>query len=146
MAENADIIYAVNESGSYPLSDNIAISGGIAWAVATLTHPELIDNAVITVTYEDVVKFSEQIYRYPNLYSDAAITASLTDASLDKNIIGREVKRVNQVFDQKSLMAGTGIMLKIMRQFKSIYESKQFYLIKNGAVGWISAYVDQNIK
>jgi hypothetical protein len=32
-----------------------------------------------------------------------------------------------------------------MRQFKSIYESKQFYLVKNGQVGWISAYVDQHI-
>jgi hypothetical protein len=31
-AENSDIIYAVNASGGYPLSDNIAFSGGIAWA------------------------------------------------------------------------------------------------------------------
>jgi hypothetical protein len=27
----------------------------------------------------------------------------------------------------------------------AIYEGKQFYLVKNGQVGWISAYVDQNV-
>lgn len=146
MAENNEIIYAVNESGSFPLSDNIAMSGGIAWAVATLTHPELIDNAVITVTYEEVLKFSEQIYRNPGLFSEAGVLASINDPELNKSQIGTEVKRVNLVFDQKSLMAGTGLMLKIMRQFKSIYETKQFYLVKNGSVGWISAFVEENSK
>ena len=52
---------------------------------------------------------------------------------------------VQKVFDQKSLMAGAGLLLKIMRQFTSVYETKQFYLIKNGQVGWISAYVDQTV-
>jgi hypothetical protein len=30
-----------------------------------------------------------------------------------------------------------------MRQFEGIYEKKDFYLVKNGQVGWISAYVKQ---
>jgi hypothetical protein len=42
-------------------------------------------------------------------------------------------------------MAGAGLMYKIMRQFASIYETKQFYFVKNGQVGWISAYVDKTI-
>lgn len=146
MAENSDIIYAVNESGSFPLSDNIAISGGIAWAVATLNYPEQVDDAVITVTYEEIVRFSEKIFENPQAFTDAAISASINDASVNKQQVATEVKRVHQVFDQKSLMAGTGLMLKIMRQFKSIYESKQFYLVKNGGVGWISAYVDENTR
>jgi hypothetical protein len=32
-----------------------------------------------------------------------------------------------------------------MRQFEGVYEKKQFYLVKNGSVGWISAFVDQTI-
>jgi len=52
---------------------------------------------------------------------------------------------VNQVFDQRSLMAGAGLLLKIMRQFENINDRKGFYLVKNGQVGWVSAYVDQNI-
>jgi len=35
-AENSEIIYAVNASSAYLVSDNIAFSGGIAWSIATL--------------------------------------------------------------------------------------------------------------
>ena len=142
--ENADIIYAVNESGSYPKSDNVAFSGGIAWSVATLMFPELIDNSVVAVTFDKVVKFSERLYNDYASVSDIAIVKNITDKNLDKEAIAKEVKRVNKVFDQKSLMAGTALLLKVMRQFESIYEKKQFFLVKNGQVGWISAYVDQN--
>jgi hypothetical protein len=144
-AENAEIIYMVNESGAYPMSDYIAFSGGIAWSVATLISPELIGNSVVPVTYDDVLKFSQRLYNnYPSI-SDDAILKSISDKTIDKVAIGKEVKRVNQVFDQRSLMAGTGLLLKIMRQFEGIYEKKQFFLVKNGQVGWISAYVDQHI-
>jgi hypothetical protein len=144
-AENSEIIYMVNESGAYPMSDYIAFSGGIAWSIATLISPELVSNSVIPVTYDDVFNFSQRLYNnYPSI-SDDAILKSITDKTMDKVAIGKEVKRVNQVFDQRSLMAGTGLLLKIMRQFEGIYEKKQFFLVKNGQVGWISAYVDQHI-
>jgi hypothetical protein len=143
-AENSEIIYAVNESGSYPASDIIAFSGGIAWSVATLLHPEFIDNSIVPVTFDEVTKFSEELYSDSASFFDKEIIKNLNDKSLDNAAIAKEVKRVHSVFDQKSLMAGTGLLLKIMRQFESIYEKKQFFLVKNGQVGWISAYVDQS--
>ena len=143
---NTEIIYAVNVSGAYNMSDNIAFSGGIAWSVATLIFPELLDNPVVPVTYNEVLAFSERLYENYAAYNNSVITAKLTDNSLDKNAISEEIKRVHKVFDQKSLMAGTGLLLKIMRQFEGVYEKKQFFLVKNGQVGWISAYVDQHIK
>lgn len=144
-AENSEITYMVNESGAYPMSDYIAFSGGIAWSVATMLYPELIANSVVPVTYDDVVKFSERLYKNYSSLSDAAIVKSIRDKTIDKLAVSTEVKRVNQVFDQKSLMAGTGLLLKIMRQFEGIYEKKQFFFVKNGQVGWISAYVDQHV-
>jgi hypothetical protein len=144
-AEQSEIIFRVNESGGYPMSDYIAFSGGIAWAIATLIAPELINNAVVPVTYEDVVKFSERIYRNHSSLSPAAILASVKDTSIDKQDLSKQVQTVNNVFDQRSLMAGTGLLLKIMRQFEGVYEKKEFFLVKNGQVGWISAYVDQTI-
>ncbi len=143
-AENTEIAYAVNESGSYPMTDNIAFSGGIAWSVATLMYPELINNSVVPVTYDEVVNFSEKLLKNYATLSDYNILKNLNDKSLDMAAIEKEVKRVNQVFDQRALMAGTGLLLKIMRQFESVYEKKSFYLVKNGAVGWITAYVNQN--
>jgi hypothetical protein len=143
-AENSDIIYSVNASGAYPLSDYIAFSGGAAWATATLMHPELVDNAVVPVNFEDVVKFYERLYTNFSAYSDVNLAKTSTDAA-EQAAIQKAAKTVHGVFDQKSLMSGTGLLLKIMRQFSSIYETKQFYLVKNGAVGWISAYVDQSL-
>lgn len=145
-AENTEIIYAVNSSGAYPLSDNIAFSGGIAWAVATLVHPELVNRSVITVSFDDVLAFSDQLFKDFTALSADALAKKITDTKVDKTKATTEIKRVHSVFDQRSLMAGTGLLIKIMRQFASIYESKEFYFVKNGQVGWISAYVDQTEK
>ena len=144
-AENSDIVYAVNASGAYPLSDYIAFSGGAAWAAANLMHPELVDNAVVPVTFDEVIKFYERLYTSFPSYSPESLSKVGNDDT-EKAAILKASKTVHGVFDQKSLMAGTGLMLKIMRQFSSIYETKQFYLVKNGQVGWISAFVDQTIK
>lgn len=143
-AENTDIAYAVNASGAYPLSDNIAVSGGIAWAVATLMHPELIDNPIVSVSFSDVDKFTEKLYKNFNSLTPALLAANGTTAE-EKEAISKETGRVLKVFDQKALMAGAGLLVKIMRQFESAFESKQFFLVKNGQVGWVSAYVDQTI-
>ena len=142
---NDEIVYAVNASGAYNMSDNIAFSGGVAWAVANLMLPEMAENPVVPVTYDDVLKFSEKLYSNYSAVSPEEIAKNLTDPAIDKDFVMDEVKRVNKVFDQKSLMAGTGLLLKIMRQFEGVWEKKQFFLVKNGQVGWISAYVDQSV-
>jgi hypothetical protein len=144
-AENSEIIYAVNTSGSYPLSDYIAFSGGIAWSVATLIYPELNGNSILPVTYEEVEAFYQKLSQnYPALKDDILLS-KLDAGKWDKAAISKEVKRVHQVFDQKALLSGTALLLKIMRQFKSATETKQFYLVKNGQVGWVSAYVDKMV-
>lgn len=145
-AEQNDIIYAVNISGAYALSDNIVCSGGIAWSIATLIYPELMNNSVVPVTYEEVEKFSDALYKNFKSVTPEELIKRIKDPSLDKEAILKEMKRVHGVFDQKSLMAGTGLLLKIMRQYKSIYETKQFYMVKTGQVGWISAYVDEAVE
>ncbi|MGZ8539006.1 MAG: hypothetical protein ACXWV6_00065 [Chitinophagaceae bacterium] len=138
-----DKIFTVVSSGAYNMNDYIAFSGGIAWATATLMRPELINNSIVTVTYDEVLNFSETLYKNYAALSDAVLVKTISEPSIEK-AAAKEIKRVNKVFDQRSMMAGTGLLLKIMRQFKSIYETKQFYLVKNGQVGWISAYVDQH--
>lgn len=145
-AEEQEIMYAVNVSGAYNMNDYIAFSGGIAWAVATLTHPEMAGSSLVTVTYEDVLKLSNTLFKNYASLQDAALVKTIKDPAVNTADAAKEIKRVNQVFDQRALMAGTGLLLKIMRQFKSVYETKQFYLVKNGQVGWISAYVDQTMK
>jgi len=140
-----EITYAINASGAYNMSDNIAFSGGIAWAAATLINPELADNPVVSVTFDDVVKLNEKLMNnYPSV-TDSILIKQITDKTLDKSMIRTEIKKVNKVFDQKAMLAGVGLLLKIMRQFEGVYEKKQFFMVKNGQVGWISAYVSQKL-
>jgi len=142
--ENSELIYSINASGAYPASDNIAFSGGIAWAVATMTHPEMLDNPVVTVTFEDVRRFADRLVENFKELSPAALASPIIGVA-DRKAATAEVARVQKVFDQRSLIAGTGLLLRIMRQFESVYTSKNYYLIKNGQVGWVSAYVDETI-
>ncbi len=142
---NKEIIYAVNVSGAYNMSDNVAFSGGAAWASATLLFPELIDDPVVPVTYEQVEKLHDKLYSDYNSFSEKELVKSINDNTLDKKAIAHEIKTVNKVFNQRAMLAASGLLLKIMRQFDGIYERKQFYLIKNGEVGWISAYVNKSI-
>ncbi|RYF90535.1 MAG: hypothetical protein EOO03_03495 [Chitinophagaceae bacterium] len=144
-AANQEIVYAINVSGAYNMSDNIAFSGGIAWALANLIHPELNGDDVVPVTYKEVEQFYNRIYENAAYYSpDVMVTRFDADAA-EKKSAAAVLKNIQKVFDQKALMAGTGLLLRIMRQFEGVYEQKQFYMVKNGQVGWISAYVDQQI-
>jgi hypothetical protein len=139
--EKADIIYAVNTSGAYPSSTTMAVSGGIAWAVATLLRPEKIESQTLDVTYKDVERFRESLIKYYDIIPDTSklIIKGMPDAELTK--IRREVKRVLNVFDVKSLLGGSSLLLRIMRQFEAANSSKKFRLVKNGQVGWITGYI-----
>ncbi len=144
-APNSDIEYAVNVSGAYNMSDNIAFSGGIAWSVSTLLYPEMIDNNAIPITYDEVQNLSDRLARNYSSLSADALLRKIKDNTIDKTAVAKEIKDVHKVFDQRSLLCGIGLLLKIMRQFEGVYEKKQFYFVKNGQVGWISAYVDQSV-
>ncbi|MBL0146771.1 MAG: hypothetical protein IPP48_14640 [Chitinophagaceae bacterium] len=139
--EKADIIYAVNASGAYPGSTTMAVSGGIAWAVATLLRPEKTDYQSLDVTYKEVERFRENLIKYYDVIPDTSklTIKGMPEAEVTK--IRKEVKRVLNVFDAKSLLAGSGLLLRIMRQFEAVNSSKKFRLIKNGQVGWITGYI-----
>jgi len=142
---NNEIVYAVNESGAYNMNDNFAFSGGIAWAVATMLYPELADNSVVPLKFEDLAALNERLASNFSAITPTSIANTVIDKTINKKSIEEEVARVQKVFDQKALMAGTGLLLNIVRQFEGTQEKKNFFLVKNGQVGWISAYVTQSV-
>ena len=142
---NNEIVYAVNESGAYNMNDNFAFSGGIAWAVATLLYPELADNSVVPLKFDDLVALNEKLATNYQSITPTSVSKTVTDNTINKKSIEEEVARVQKVFDQKALMAGTSLLLNIVRQFEGTQEKKNFFLVKNGQVGWISAYVTQSV-
>lgn len=142
---NNEIVYAVNESGAYNMNDNFAFSGGIAWAVATILYPELADNSVVPLKFDDLVALNEKLATNYSAITPGSLANTVIDKTINKKGIEEEVVRVQKVFDQKALMAGTSLLLNIVRQFEGTQEKKNFFLVKNGQVGWISAYVTQSV-
>ena len=142
---NNEIVYAVNESGAYNMNDNFAFSGGIAWAVATLLYPELADNSVVPLKFDDLYALYEKLATNFSAITPTSVSNTVTDKTINKKGIEEEVARVQKVFDQKAMMAGTSLLLNIVRQFEGTQEKKNFFLVKNGQVGWISAYVTQSV-
>ncbi len=140
-----EITYAVNESGAYNMNDNFAFSGGIAWATATIMYPEMLDYGVVPITYQEMLLFHNKLADNFEKLSAENIANNIIDSTIDKKNVVNECKKVAKVFDQKALLAGTALLLKIMRQFEGTLEKKQFFLVKNGQVGWISAYVNKSI-
>jgi hypothetical protein len=54
----------------------------------------------------------------------------MKDDNKTKAVWTKEIQTSSSVFDQRSLMAGTGLLLKIMRQFASIYRIKRILSCK----------------
>lgn len=141
--EKNEIIYAVNASGAFPASNTMAISGGIAWATATLLQPEKTDVAYIDVTYKDIARFRENLIKYNADIPDTNKLIIKGITAQRQTEIRKELQRVLNVFDVKSLLGGTTLMLRIMRQFEGVTTTKKFRLIKTGQTGWITGYVLQ---
>lgn len=139
--EKNEIIYAVNESGAYPASSTMAISGGIAWATATLLQPEKTDAAFIDVTYKDIARFRENLIKYSNDIPDTNKLIIKGVTAQRQTEIRRELQRVLNVFEIRSMLGGSTLLLRIMRQFEAVNSSKKFRLIKTGQTGWITGYV-----
>ncbi len=139
---NDEIVYAVNTSNAYAMSDYIALSGGISWSVATLLYPELTTHSVIPVSYDDITEFVNKVTVTPQQFELAHIEKGLKQTADEQKQILTEVAKVHKAFDQKALISGSNLLLQIMRQFSGAHDKKLFYLVKNGQVGWISAYVD----
>ncbi len=101
---------------------------------------------MVPVTYQQVEDFYQKLYKNYKSVTAEMLAKNFNGSADEKEHLRKAAAAVNTVFDQRSMLAGTGLLLKIMRQFEGIYDKKQFYLVKNGQVGWISAYVNESTR
>jgi hypothetical protein len=130
-----DIPEAIDKCGITNFDFNIIFSGGIVWSSATLIKPEKLKDKKITVTYDELNSFYNQIYKNYKKYT----------SKNKSNEYIEEKTKIEAVFNQRSLMAGTGLLLKIMRKFEPISNSKKFILAKDNRSGWLPAYIQEKI-
>jgi hypothetical protein len=131
-----DIPAAIDKCGITNYDFNIVFSGGIVWGGATLLKPNQFKDKRIEVTYDELHSFYNQIYKNYTKYTSQNKSEAFVS----------EKARIEKVFNQRSLMAGTGLLLKIMRKFEPVTNSKKFTLVKNNKSGWLPAYIQEKVR
>ena len=126
-----DIPNAVDKCGITNYDFKILFSGGIAWAAATLAKPELIKEKNIDLSYSEVEKFHYQLVKN---------FEKITDGEYSRQFID-EKSNVKKVFNQKSLIGGSGLLLSVMKKFERVNGTKSYGFIKNNKTGWLPGYI-----
>ncbi len=123
--------------------DVMYLSGGIVWAIASLMHPQTVNNNYVELSSQDISDFRRLVF---SNYSEA-IQPNLTLISNPdvaqasrKNIV-----RVLNTFDQKALIAGTIWLDELVKQINYINPSKKFVYPKYAYIGWISGYIIKKV-
>lgn len=131
-----DIPEAVDKCGITNYDFKILFSGGIAWATATLAKPELIKEKTIDLSYGETEKFHNQLVKN---------FEKLTGGEYSQQFID-EKYRVQKVFNQKSLIGGSGLLLSVMKKFERVNGTKKYGFIKNNKAGWLPGYIMDKIE
>ncbi len=128
--ESNDIQTAIQKCGITNYNFNIEFSGGIAWAVATLMRPRE-NGKRVDITYAELMEFHNQLF---SNYDNFIKQPSNPEYELERS-------RVLAVFNQRSLLAGSGLLLKIMQNFDKKSNGKKFVYLKNNRAGWLPAFI-----
>ncbi|MEI7470625.1 MAG: hypothetical protein WCJ85_00105 [Chitinophagaceae bacterium] len=123
--------------------DILYLSGGILWAIVTLTHPESILNNYTEISVADISHFRKGIsdnyseFIHPDL--------SLVLKSENAAIIQKNFNRAINTYDQKALLAGTIWLDELMKEINTQNPSKKIIYPKYAYVGWISGYIIKKV-
>jgi hypothetical protein len=134
ISEN-DILMAVDKCGITNYDFKILFSGGIAWATATLAKPDLIKEEIIDLSFSETEKFHNQLVKNFD---------KLTGGEYSQLYIDQKYQ-VQKVFNQTSLIGGSGLLLRLMKKFERVNGTKKFGFIKNNKAGWLPGYIMNKI-
>lgn len=137
--------YMLDSRGSMYNKDQVVLSGGINWAIASISKPGSLEYAFAPVTIEDVVKFkSNAINNYNEMRK---IENYLWQIKPDEEeAVKNEIGRVFDTFTQRELIAGATLLEAMMNKFiLSSAVPKKFYLARYGYIGWITGQIIRSL-
>jgi exopolyphosphatase/pppGpp-phosphohydrolase len=119
--------------------DRIYLTGGAAWALATLIRPgDRRDYVALT---------AEDVDAYRNLLIEAGDSFPAPDLSaiVDQMVLRaaqREIAQVKAAFRPEQLLAGAEIIKALSNEFQ-FGKAKKVFFVRHAQFGWILAYVAQ---
>ncbi len=137
------MVYEFLNKRDFKSRDIIYLSGGIVWAIASLMHPEQINDNYVEISQKDIAAFREKVYSsYEALIKpDLSKTMKPDDAHASIKNIDRVVK----TYDQKALLAGAIWLDELIEQVNTMNPSKKLVFPRYAYVGWISGYIMDKI-
>lgn len=134
--EQNEFSKTIDKYGIKSYDFNIIFSGGIVWSVANLMYPNRVNEKNIEISTKDLNNFYHEL----NYYFDEIKSKSYSPES------DKEKSKILKTFSQRNLIAGAGLMLKIMNQFEQNKQFKKFQLAKDTKVSWITAYIVEQVE
>lgn len=124
--------------------DVLYLSGGIVWSVASLMHPQsAVINNYTELRSNDITEFRRRVSSDYNKLTNPDITAVQNQ---DENrMIQKNITRVVNTYDQKSLLAGAIWLDELVKQINSLNPGKKIIFPKYAYVGWISGYIIKKV-
>ena len=114
----------------------VYLSGGVVWAMATLTHPDQLDRYV-TLTAGEIRSFRDRLSAAPD-QAIAPDLSSIADPAV-RNAAGREIQKVRDAFNVPQLIAGTAILDLLSEKLQ--FQKKKLVFVRNGLSGWLMGYL-----
>jgi hypothetical protein len=123
--------------------DVMYISGGVVWAIASLTHPENVNSNYTDLTSQDISEFRRLLFADYEKVSKPDLT--FISYAEDARSSQKNINRVLNTYDRKALLAGTIWLDELIREINTINPGKKFIYAKYAYVGWISGYIIKKV-
>jgi tetratricopeptide (TPR) repeat protein len=115
------------------------LSGGIVWAITSLTHPQNINDTYVEISSNDISEFRKTIVAsYEKATQpDFKFVTNYTVAEASK----KNISQVLKTFDRKALIAGSIWLDELVKQVNTANPDKKIIYPKYAFMGWISGYI-----
>ena len=137
------MVYEFANKKEFKSRDIVYLSGGIVWAIASLMHPQYVNNNYIEITSRDIAEFRKLIFSNYDEVTRPDIT--LISNAEDARASLRNINRVLKTYDQKALLAGAIWLDELIQQVNTTNPNKKFVYPKYAYVGWISGYIIKKV-
>ena len=137
------MVYEFTNKREFKSRDIVYLSGGIVWAIASMMHPQSVNNNYIEITSRDITEFRKLIFSNYDEVTRPDIT--LISNAEDARASLRNINRILKTYDQKALLAGAIWLDELIQQVNTINPTKKFVYPKYAYVGWISGYIIKKI-
>ncbi len=133
------MVYEFLNKKDFKSRDLVYLSGGIVWAIASLMHPELINENFVELNQKDISSFRQLIYTdYHNLIKPDLLSSMKPE---DAGATLKNINRVVNTYDQKALLAGAIWLDELIQQVNTINPGKKLVFPRYAYVGWITGYI-----